>query len=279
MKKFILMFLITFLYTSLFAQDEKPKEGWETSGVAAFNISQVALSNWTQGGDNSLAFNIVGNFAANYYDNPWQFKNSLKISFGKTKIGNQELRTADNEIYLEDILSYSVGWVVDPYISDIFRTVLAKGYDYESSPFVQTAAFLDPGYLQQGFGFIYQTIPNWHFKLGLGTKETITSQFTSYSDDPETADVETFKFETGIETGIKGEAKLQENILFTTDLGMFSAFDNLSVWDVRWDNTLTAKFSEIFNVNFNFQLLYDTDQTLKTQIKEALQIGLTYTLF
>ncbi len=275
-----LLFLVFFtLTTFLIAQDEKPKEGWETSGVAAFNISQVALSNWTQGGDNSLAFNVIGNFAANYYSNPWKFTNSLKISFGKTKIGDQELRTADNEIFLEDILSYSVGWVVDPYISNIFRTVIAKGYDYSAEPFVQTAAFLDPGYLQQGFGFIYQAIPNWHFKMGLATKETMTNQFTKYSDDPETADIETFKFETGIEAGIKGETTLHENVLFTTDLGLFSAFENLSVWDVRWDNTLTAKFSEIFNVNFNFQLLYDTDQTLKTQIKEALQIGITYTLF
>ncbi len=279
MKKTVVLLLLAFLYTTLFAQDEKPKKGWETSGVAAFNISQVALSNWTQGGDNSLAFNVIGNFAANYYANPWKFTNALKISFGKTKIGDQELRTADNEIFLEDILSYSVGWVVDPYVSNIFRTVLANGFNYDEQPFVQTAAFMDPGYLQQGFGFIYQTIPNWHFKLGLATKETITSQFTSYSDDPETQDIEKFKFETGIETGIKGEATIQENILFTTDLGMFSAFENLAVWDVRWDNTLTAKISEIFNMNLNFQLLYDTDQTLKTQIKEALQIGVTYTLF
>jgi hypothetical protein len=60
---------------------------------------------------------------------------------------------------------------------------------------------------------------------------------------------------------------------------MFGTFDALDVWDVRWDSSITAKISEIFNVNLNVVVVYDADQTLKTQIKEALQIGITYTLF
>lgn len=280
-KKYIFIFLI--IAGSIFAQDKKEEikqNTWLPTGVASFNISQVSLSNWAKGGENSLAFGLIGNFGLKYYSNPWKFNNTLKISFGKTKIGDQEFRTADNEIYMQNMLSYTFGWVVDPYVSNVFRTVIANGFDYSTDPILQTAAFFDPGYFQQGLGFTYQQFPNWNFRAGLGFKETITSKFNKYSDNPDTPqEIEKFKFETGIEAGIIGKAQLAENILFTTDLGLFSAFEELSVWDVRWDNTLTAKISNLFNVNFNVVVLYDKDQTLKTQLKEALQVGITYTLF
>ncbi len=54
---------------------------------------------------------------------------------------------------------------------------------------------------------------------------------------------------------------------------------NLDVWDVRWDNLFVAQVTKLINVNLNVLLVYDADQTLKTQIKEALQIGITYNLF
>jgi hypothetical protein len=47
----------------------------------------------------------------------------------------------------------------------------------------------------------------------------------------------------------------------------------------RRDNTLTAKVNNYINVNFNFLLIREIGQTRKTQLKEALQLGLTYNLF
>jgi hypothetical protein len=52
----------------------------------------------------------------------------------------------------------------------------------------------------------------------------------------------------------------------------------MDVWDVRWDNSFVAKINDYVNVNFSFLLIYQKDQSPKTQVKEALQLGLTYTL-
>jgi len=60
---------------------------------------------------------------------------------------------------------------------------------------------------------------------------------------------------------------------------LFGRFEDMSVWDVRWDNTVTAKINDYFNVNINVLLIYDVDETLKTQLKEALQLGISYSLF
>lgn len=273
-------FLLIITKQIISSDDSLNQEKWHYSGVAGLNISQIALDNWTQGGEDALAFTLLGNFGAKYIDSPWTFTNNLKLAFGRTKLGEDEFRTNDNEFFLESILSTSLGWAVDPYFSNTIRTVISKGYDYKVVPSVQTSQFFDPGYIQQSLGFIYNKIPNFTTRLGIGFKETVTSKFNSFSDNPETTDkIEKFSFDTGIESVTEGTYKLEENVQVGTQLRLFSKFTELDVWDVRWDNMLVAQISKYFNVNFNVLLIYEKKQSPKTQLKEALQLGITYTLF
>ncbi|NWF89806.1 MAG: DUF3078 domain-containing protein [Ignavibacteriaceae bacterium] len=280
MKKLICLFLLLFSSVSFSLDDSLIAPKWSYSGVAGLNISQIALENWTQGGDNALAFTLLGNFGAKFIDSPWTFNNGLKLAFGRTKLGEDEFRTNDNEFFLESILSYAFGWALDPYFSNSVRTVLSKGYDYKINPAIQTSQFFDPGYITQSIGFMYNKLPNFTTRIGLGFQETITSKFPFYSDDPETpSELEKFKFDTGIESVTEGAVKIEENVLYGSKLRLFSSFNELDVWDVRWDNLITAQISKYFNVNFNVLLIYEKKQSLKTQLKEALQFGITYSLF
>ena len=86
-------------------------------------------------------------------------------------------------------------------------------------------------------------------------------------------------FETGIESVTEGKVTIDENILFTSKLRLFSAFDRLYVWDVIFDNAITAKVNNYLNVNFTFTLVHIVKETLKTQTKQGLQVGFTYSLF
>ena len=116
--------------------------------------------------------------------------------------------------------------------------------------------------------------------MGVGFQETFTSTFTNYSDDPDTPnEIEDFKFDTGIESVSNLKVQFDDDLLFTSELRLFGTFDKLDVWDVRWDNIVTAQVTKLVNVNLNILLIYDVDQIAKTQLKEALQIGITYTLF
>lgn len=279
MKKMLLMTFFVLISVSYSQVDSLSKSNWTHSGVAGLNISQIALDNWTQGGDNALAFTLLGNFGAKYVDSPWTFNNSLKLAFGRTKLGDDEFRTNDNEFYLESILSYSLGWAVEPYFSNTVRTVLSKGFDYKITPAIQTSQFFDPGYITQSIGFLYNQIPNITTRLGLAFQETVTKKFNGYADDPETTVIEKFKFDTGIESVTEGLFKIEENVAYSSKLRLFSRFNSLDVWDVRWDNLITAQISKYFNVNFNVLLIYEKQQSPKTQLKEALQFGITYTLF
>jgi len=282
MKKIILLLILIFT-TPFFAEDDPPpppQKTWIPSGIAGLNLSQLALENWTQGGEDALAFTLYTAFGLDYFDGPWAFTNKLKLSYGRTKLGSDDFRTTDNELFLENLLTHDVGWFANPYISNAVRTVITKGYDYSGDEAVQIADFFDPGYLNQAIGLAYKASEIFTTRLGVGFQETFTNTYTKYSDDPDTPnEIEDFKFDTGIESVSNLNIKFDDDLLYTSELRLFGTFDQIDVWDVRWDNIVTAQVTKLVNVNLNILLIYDVDQTAKTQLKEALQIGITYNLF
>ncbi|QQS35632.1 MAG: DUF3078 domain-containing protein [Ignavibacteriales bacterium] len=282
MKKLLLVILM-FISVNLFAQphDSTLVEGWNPYGVVGLNLSQVAFENWTQGGSNALAFVAYTNLGLAYLNQPWKWKNFLKASFGRTNIEDAGYRTTDNEIYFESVLSRHFGWAVDPYFSVTVRTAITKGYDYKVDPAVQIVNLFDPGYVTEALGFLYEPNANFSSRLGIAIQQTFANDFAAlYSDDPETTnEIEKLKFETGLESVTGSKIDFMENMQYATFLRLFTRFDKLDVWDVRWDNVITAKVNEYINVNFAVVVVHEISQSRKTQLKEALQIGIVYTLF
>jgi len=285
MKK-ITLFLMFFAVSQLidgekaFAQPQADtlfKMGWTPHGSVAVNLSQIAFENWTQGGENSLAFSSMGNFAMVYRNPVWFLSNRLKIAYGQSHTNGRNF-TTDNELRLESILVKDINWKINPYFSNEVRTSLVNGYDYSTEQDIQIAAFFDPGYITQSLGFIYSK-KYFSTRLGIGLQETFTNKFNSFSDDTETPEIEKFKIETGIESVSEANYEFMKNMIYTGRVRLFSRFNHLDVWDVNWDNLITAKINDYFNVNFVFSYIYQVDQSLKSQYKEALQLGFSYVLF
>jgi len=280
MKKYFTLFFITLFFNALPQTDSIQTNFWKTEGTVGLNINQIALSNWSQGGDNALAWTVVLNMAANYSSKDINLRNSLKVAYGRTKLGDADYRTNDNELFQESVLAYLLGWAIDPYISNSIRTSVGNGFDYKATPYFQVASFFDPGYITQSIGFAYNRIEGFNTRIGLAFQETFTNDYPQYSDDPDTKDeIEKFKFDTGIETVTEGRVTFEQNLSLTSKLRLFSRFNSLDVWDVRWDNTITAQVIKYVNVNLNVLLIYEKSQSLKTQIKEALQLGVVVNLF
>lgn len=282
MRKAVLLLLS--VSSLLFGQVKKGKPDslfnvWTPKGALALNISQIALSNWAKGGENAITWTITGDFGYNYKDSSWSNTNNLKFAFGKTKLGDDEFRTNDNEIYLENVISKNVGWSINPFFSNSIRTSITTGYKYTDTAFVEIADFFDPGYITQSLGFTYvdKIITT---RLGVALQETFTNKFRNFSDDTETKDkMEAFKLETGLEMVTNLSVKVDENVLYKSLFRLFTRFDNLDVWDVRFDNSFTAKVNKFINVNLNVLVIYEQKQSARTQMKEALQLGFVYTLF
>ncbi|MBT8387241.1 MAG: DUF3078 domain-containing protein [Ignavibacteria bacterium] len=284
MKKITFILVVLFAAQIILAQEESEEKKdtlWTPKGVAGINLSQVTFSNWSQGGENTLAYTFFTLFGLDYIGDPWKWKNSLKFAYGRTKFGDQGYRTNDNEIFFESTLIHNVDWAVSPYAGVTARTPVSKGFDYKVTPEVQIVDFLDPFNLTEAVGFVYDRIPNFSTRLGVGMKQTWADQFAAtYSDDPDTPnEIEKFRNETGIESVTEYTIDFLENMNFYTYLRLFGRFEDMSVWDVRWDNLITAKVNDYVSVSLNVLVIYDVNESLKTQLKEALQLGISYTLF
>jgi len=283
MKALVTIFLMIFTI-SIYSQDIPDsllKQGWNMTGVVGLNISQTSYTDWAQGGSNSLAYSAYTNIGGIYSNFPWKWKNRLMVVYGRTKLQDLGYRTTENDIYFESVISRKIGWAVDPYFAVTFRSAVTKGYDYKSDPAIQIVDFLDPGYLTEALGFTYDQNKIITTRLGIAIQQTFANKFGAfYSDDPETPnEIEKFKFETGIESVTEVKYEFLPKMSYYSFLRLFTRFKALDVWDVRWDNIISAKVNDYINVNLAVSLIHEISQTKRTQLREALQLGISYSLF
>jgi len=281
-KTVVVIFLILVLSIEINATENKDSTkvfGWFPSVKSALNISQISLKDWSQGGSNSLTWVFTLFSGLDYKGETWHFRNNLKLAYGRTKLGEEDFKTNDNELFLESIVSRKIGWAIDPFFSNTVRTAISEGYSYKKLPPTKIANFFDPGYLTQSFGFTYDGKKVFKTRLGIAVQEVFTNEYRQYSDDKSTKDkVEAFKLETGFESVTDTEIKVDKNLSYKAGLRLFSRFESLDVWDIRWDNLVTAKVNSYVNVSLNFLIVYEKAQSYKTQMKQTLLLGLSYTI-
>lgn len=280
----ILMTLI-FAAPQLRAQEkEEPVMGWDNTLVAGLNLTQVSLHNWTQGGENTLTWTFLVNGKFLYQQPDWKWNNTLKIAYGKTKLGDDDFQKSEDELFWESVYSRNIGWKIDPYVANQLRTQFDDGYTMKEDENGQEVSTLssgpfDPLYLIQSAGFTYTQGEAFFTRLGIAFKETFSSTEFGFADDPDTdGEVEDFRFQTGIESATGVKVTVMENIVYTSQLNLFSAFNQMDVWDVRWDNTLNAKVNDYVTASVNVILVHDISQTRRTQVKQAIALGLRYSL-
>jgi len=241
-------------------------------------LTQTSFDNWTQGGENSFAWQLNLNFKFVNDQAKYSWANSGKLSYGSTKTGDQDARKSIDEIKLESVYTYKIGKYLNPFVAGTGETQFAPGYDYGTDPKTQVSTLFDPAYFRESFGLGYKPNETIQTRLGGAMKQTITRNYPApYADDPATTEIEKTKTEIGIESVTDLNWKISDNSLLTSKLEFFSALGALDETDVKWDNVFTTKISKYFNVNFNFKLFYDKDISPKRQIKQALAFGLTYT--
>lgn len=268
--------------TLLYSQEEKkeePKYGWTKEVVGSLNLTQASFDNWSQGGENSLAWQI--NFNGKFINDQqiYNWTTTGKLAYGQSKLGDLESRKSIDEIRLESVYIHKLNLYVNPYIAVSGETQFDRGYKYTETSKVQISNFFDPAYFTQSAGIGFSQKEQFKTRLGAALKETITRDFpVPYADDPDTPDkIEKTKVELGAESVTDYSQKLAENTIFTSKLELFTNFKALNQVDVKWDNIFTAEVSKYVNVNLNFKLFYDRDISLKRQLKQSLAIGLTYT--
>ncbi len=256
-----------------------PEYGWKHGSVATLNGTQVAFTNWVQGGDNALAF-AAGLTGKSILDQPQtNWSNSYKFGFGESRLGDQGLRKTDDQIDLESMLTYKLDGALSPYAAATLKTQFAEGFNYDGAGNATPVSnFFDPAFLTQSVGVVYQPIPELKTRFGTALREILTTDFPGYADDPATLEIEKTSVKGGLESVTELIWKIDENILLTSKLELFSAFDQMNQIIMYSDNMIVAKVSKVVTTSFGLQLRNEPAITPRTQIKQTLALGLAFTI-
>ena len=296
MKKIIFALAMFLIASGIHAQETTLADTlWKFSGTTSLNLSQLSLTNWAAGGDNSLSGNALINVSANYAKDKVSWENTLTLGFGLIKQGSDPTRKSDDQIDLASKLGLKASdkWFYTGLLG--LKTQFAQGYDNPGDANrLKISNFMSPGYLNLSLGMDYK--PSEVFSLflsPLSTKFTFVldedlSAAGSFGLDPG----KTSRAEFGAYIKMAFKKEILKNVTLDTKVDFFSNYlDNPQKVDVNWDLLLTFTINDYLSASLLTQFIYDydikfgTDTTgdgvpdtfdAKVQFKELFGLGLTY---
>lgn len=288
--KYLLILLIFSMSIGLKAQDADPAptSNWTKGGDFGVTFSQVSLTNWAAGGDNTMALNALTNLFANYKKNKWAWDNSLLLAYGLTKIDKDDAKKSDDRIDFASKLGYENGnhWYYTALFT--FKSQFTNGYNYVDDERFTISRFLAPAYISMGLGMDYKPSDKFSVYISPATARLLVVS------DQDLADAGAFGVDPGDNTlfafggFLKSQLRqpIMKNIDLLTKLELYSDYlhDPQNI-DVNWDVLITMKVNEYISANLNTNLLYDHDIDIldsdgkvgpRTQFKEVFGVGFSY---
>lgn len=305
MKKILLSILaiISMVYISNAQSDTSY---WDKGGNFSLKAAQTSFTNWSQGGENSIAINSSLHLFANWKKGKQYWESAFFADLGSQKLGSRDFRKADDRIELVSKYGYkaSENWNYAALFN--FKTQFADGYKYnDNDSAIYTSTFLAPAYLSLSLGMDYK--PNEYFSFFISP---FSAKFT-YVNDTALANAGAFgleaaaldadgarmssdklRSEAGAFIKIAFEKDLMENVNLNTKVELFSNyFKNPQNIDVNWEVIFNLKVNDFLTAQIKTQLIYDDDIIItydsngdglldskgpRTQFMEFFGIGFAY---
>jgi len=287
MKKIKLTLGLLLLAALTIAQD--PADGdtlWKVTGVTSLSMSQLSLTNWAAGGENSFSGNALIKISPDYDNGTLNWDNDLTLGFGLLKQGDSNARKSDDQIELSSKFGYraSKNWLYTALLS--FRTQFADGYADPDDLNTKISGFMAPGYLNFSLGMDYKPTDGFTLLIApLSSKMTfVLDETLSNAGFYGVSAGESLRGEFGGYIKVAYKREILKNVLLDTKIDFFSNYiDNPQYVDVNWDLLLTFKVNEFISATLMTQLIYDYDIKFgpapgepEIQFKELFGLGLTY---
>lgn len=314
MKKIFYVILLIAINNSAFAQTTEAEanlkkqskdtlDGWKTGGLFSVNFTQVSLTNWSAGGENSISLNGILSVFANYKRGNSTWDNSLDLGYGFLKSGKESTRKTDDKIDFTSKYGQkaSKNWYYAGLVN--FKSQIAVGYNYPDDS-NEISNFLAPAYILGAIGMDYK--PSDVFTMFISpitSKITIVNDRTladagAYGVDAAEYDALGKKISDGklIRSEYGGYLRallkkdVMENVNLQTKLELFSNYsENFGNIDVNWEVLIGLKVNKYISATISTQLLYDDDVDIavdsnddgivdkvgpRVQFKEVLGVGL-----
>jgi hypothetical protein len=271
---------------------------WKKGGKFSMTLSQVSLSNWAAGGENSFGGNSYLNLFANYKRGSRAWDNNLSMAFGILKLMDQDPRKSEDKIDFMSKYGHEISKQL--YLSTNLNllTQFAKGYKYPNDSVV-VSTFFAPAYVQLGVGLDYK--PASFFSVSFLpitgrltiVKDQALANLGAYGVEKATFDVEgniikegrNARYEVGCAVISTIQKEILKNVEFKSKLQLFSNYiENPQNIDINWDSMLSLRVNKYISTNIGLLVLYDDDVNIvtpdgksgpRTQLKQTFGFGLS----
>ncbi len=262
-------------------KDVTPKDttsGWKLSGIAGVNFGQVALENWSAGGENSISGNFYLNGTLDYKKDKWLWNNMLGLEYGLIYSDEYDWRKNADKISFASKIGYQINPKWSYAFMVDFNSQFAKGYNYPNTDeYIST--FMAPAYSNLALGFNYT--PNDKYAVFLSP---ITARMTFVLDDSLSHakafgmdEDQKFKIEPGAYIVATTKQKVMQNVELISKLDMFTPYnDRFGYVDLNWEVLINLKINKLLTANLSTTVRYYEEEIKKVQFKEIFGLGFAY---
>jgi hypothetical protein len=280
--------LLLFLFPFILQAQTSDTTYWKKKLNFALNLNQASFSsNWKGGGINSLGFNSLYNYKANYKKGRDSWDNEIDLAFGFVNNSGQGYRKVMDRIFLDTKYGYDIGKYWSLFAAINLNTQFAKGYNYpDADSKVLISDFFAPAFVTSAFGFEYHPVEYFKLRLSpIAPRLTIVQdprRFTkSVGPTPYGVDsTKTTRFEAlAFQLLAEYNKEIMKNVNLKWRYQMYANYETLAAKKIdHWvDLDLIAKVNKYINVGLGGILIYDFDQDSGVQLSQVFSLGFLYT--
>ena len=279
-------------------------DGWKKGGMFNLTFSQVSLTNWAAGGENSYSGNVLVNLFAKYKKKKFSWENTLDFGYGILKQGEADLRKSDDKIDISSKAGYKLK--NNSFLAGLmnFKTQAMPGYNYPNDTSI-ISDFLSPAYLLFAAGYDHKVKDKYSlfFAPITGKSTFVNRQFLAdagaFGVEPAILDDNGAVLVPGKRSRLEFGGylkttfifKVMENVTLNTKLELFSNYlEKPQNIDIYWESLLSMKINKDLAVTVSTTLIYDDDVMItikddagnpigkgpRTQFKEVFGLGFSY---
>lgn len=309
---FLPFLLISFVSFTLIAVEPEPPDGdscydtrysnqaidsvkyWKLTINGRLNLSQVAFTNWAEGGESSVAANSFGNLKANYLKGQFKFDNYMALGYGMTWNDEQGIRKTDDRIDVGTTVGYEA-WE-DWFYSFLLhlKTQFNPGFKYPNDS-VKVSDFFSPATLYTSLGMEYKPDENTSIFISPASGKFIVVLDQGLADNgafgvtPAQTDSSgqvlvpglNYRSDFGFNLVFNLDRELMKNVNMETRLNLHNnymdeSFANRWNFDVDWETAVNFKINHFLSSMVYLHLMYDDDillPTYETVQGEKIQTG------
>lgn len=279
-KQIFFCFCILFAAFS-FSQNKKKKAfqpKWKVLGRSSFIFNQSSFSNWTAGGENTVAGNLKVNYDFNYKKKKINWDTRLLTSYGLSYISERGKgwRKTDDRFELNSVFGYKTS--TDWFFSFIgnFRTQYTTGFDYKKEPVTVVSEFLSPAYLTFGPGMLWKKSDDLNVNIA-----PVNARYTFVNDNFSgkfgVDDGENVDFSLGLNLTGYFKFNLMTNVIMENILTLYSNYlEKPGNVDTDYQTSIRFKVNKSIKMHMTFHTIIDDDASKQIQFRQLFGLGVNY---